>query len=52
MVAIPGFAARTSGIAFTICLHAATIAAWLWPPCSLLGTTLTTYDGSPATSIP
>ncbi len=37
VVAMPGAAARTSGIAFTIRPHAATIAAWLWSPCSLLG---------------
>ncbi len=35
---MPGAAARTSGIAFTIRPQAATIAAWLWSPYSLLGT--------------
>ena len=45
-----GGAATTSGMAFTIRPQAATIAAWLWSPCSLLGTMSTVYDGSPTIS--
>ena len=50
VVRMPGGAAITAGMAFTMRPAAPAMAAWLWSPLLLVGQMSTAYDGSPVIS--